>query len=751
MCYQLNKLLVFVLLICSNAILAQESLEPLRTNSALIHQQKFNRIDAVENNDIIYLLDTIDIPIIDDFSTNKFKTYSSDTIANNMSDSSWYALYDTLGNVLSIYDSYMSNPTYSFAFDSVNINGVDTLIETATKNDSVVLIVKDLNFYPIVTDTLVVWPNYMEVDSLWTNFSPDVTLIYQQADYEQDSLKLYFASPTADDLDKIWIDQDVFLNDNYAINPWTIGVATFDGLNEAGYPHDWTISGASDWADQLTSKPIDLSQKGVGDSLYLSFYYQAGGRGDAPESDDSLVLELYLPSNGAWQSFWGINGFTSDEWYYQHLLLDEPAYFQNGFQFRFRSYGALTGSLDHWNLDYVYLNESRSLADTSMNDWAFTQPPLSMLDQFTAMPWKHYQQIAQDITLDQLILPSYNSSTSQKLLQPCAMDVFYQGNLETTVPYTASVLNVPPLSYFDMLYSPGSGFEFEPQINDTFVQFDVRFYIATNTTPERLKENDTIYHHQIFENFYAYDDGSAEAAYGLVGQGAELAYRFVLPDGISNDTLRALKMHFSPSVNDASGDPFFIQIWEDSMGMPGNLMYTTDDFNLPVFYYPEYNLGVNGYYEYKLPMLVPVSDTFYIGWRQSSADRLNIGFDKNVNRKQDIFYNLGTGFQNTIFDGALMMRPVFTSAMDNVASMPVLENKNYRLKLFPNPANQFVTIDIESNGEVEVFDLHGRRIFSHYISDKFQLNTQDWDNGIYLVQFTAPSGEKLVEKIIIQH
>ena len=751
MCYQLNKLLVFVLLICSNAILAQESLEPLRTNSALIHQHKFNRSDAVENNDIIYLLDTIDIPIIDDFSTNKFKTYLSDTTANNMSDSSWYALYDTLGNVVSIFDSYMSNPTYSFAFDSVNINGVDTLIETATKNDSVVLIVKDLNFYPIVTDTLVVWPNYMEVDSLWTNFSPDVTLIYQQADYEQDSLKLYFASPTSDDLDKIWIDQDVFLNDNYAINPWTIGVATFDGLNEAGYPHDWTISGASDWADQLTSKPIDLSQKGVGDSLYLSFYYQAGGRGDAPESDDSLVLELYLPSNGAWQSFWGINGFTSDEWYYQHLLLDEPAYFQNGFQFRFRSYGALTGSLDHWNLDYVYLNESRSLADTSMNDWAFTQPPLSMLDQFTAMPWKHYQQIAQDITLDQLILPSYNSSSSQKLLQPCAMDVFYEGNLETTVPYAASVLNVPPLSYFDMLYSPGSGFEFEPQINDTFVQFDVRFYIATNTTPERLKENDTIYHHQIFENFYAYDDGSAEAAYGLVGQGAELAYRFVLPDGISNDTLRALKMHFSPSVNDASGDPFFIQIWEDSMGMPGNLMYTTDDFNLPVFYYPEYNLGVNGYYEYELPMLVPVSDTFYIGWRQSSADRLNIGFDKNVNRKQDIFYNLGTGFQNTIFDGALMMRPVFTSAMDNVASIPVLENKNYRLKVYPNPANQFVTIDIESNGEVEVFDLHGRRIFSHFISEKFQLNTQYWDNGIYLVQFTAPSGKKSVEKIIIQH
>ena len=149
----------------------------------------------------------------------------------------------------------------------------------------------------------------------------------------------------------------------YAIHPWTIGVATFDGLDETGYPHDWSASGATGWADDLTSKPIDLSSYSIGDSVYISFFYQAGGLGNAPESDDSLVLEFYLPSTSSWQSFWGINGFTSDEWYYEHLILDDPNYFQNGFQFRFRSYGSLMGSLDHWNLDYVYLNETRSVAD----------------------------------------------------------------------------------------------------------------------------------------------------------------------------------------------------------------------------------------------------------------------------------------------------------------------------------------------------------------------------------------------------
>ena len=63
----------------------------------------------------------------------------------------------------------------------------------------------------------------------------------------------------------------------------------------------------------------------------------------------------------------------------------------------------------------------------------------------------------------------------------------------------------------------------------------------------------------LFQNYYSYDDGSAEAAYGLVGSGAELAYRFTILEGIGTDTLKSVKIHFTPSVYDASNDPFFIQ------------------------------------------------------------------------------------------------------------------------------------------------------------------------------------------------
>ncbi|MFL2585109.1 MAG: T9SS type A sorting domain-containing protein [Parvicellaceae bacterium] len=746
----MNRLFLIIFLFVQLIGFSQEALEPLKTNFALIDLKNNQKSVPVNANDYIFLLDTINLPVIDDFSTNKFKNYIVDTSINNISDSSWYALYDLNGNLIPDSITYMSSPTFRYVYDSVtNSNGTDTLLEFSFENDPDTIIVFDLNFHPVTFDTVIVWPNITYIDSAWTTVDPDLSYADQQPNYSQDSLTLYFVFPGANDFEKIWSDQEVYLNDNYAINPWTIGVATFDGLNENGYPHDWSSPSAVDWSDELTSKPIFLASNDISDSLYISFFYQSGGRGDAPESDDSLVLEFYVPSLNYWWSVWSTNGFTSDDWFYQHIPLDTALFFQDGFRFRFRSYGNLTGSFDHWNLDYVYLNENRSAADTLMNDWAFTIPPKTILNNFTSIPWKHYKQVIPNIHVNNVIIPSYNSSSSPKLLQPCAMDVFYEGNLESNHPYAASVLNVPPLSYFDMLYNPGTNFQFDPTINDTFVSFDVRFYLATNTTPERLSENDTIYHKQVFENYYAYDDGSAEQAYGLVGNGAELAYRFVLPDEVGEDTLRALKIHFSPSVNDVSTEPFFIQIWEDSSGFPGSLIYTTDDFNLPEFYYPQYNLGVNGFYEYELPMLIPVSDTFYVGWKQSSSARLNIGFDKNINRNDDIFFNLGSGFENTIFDGSLMMRPVFVSAMDNVVNIPILSNSLNQIKIYPNPANSWFKVESENLLELDIYDLQGRKVFNSLVQNNTEINVNFWKKGVYLIDALMKDGEQIRKKLIV--
>ena len=51
-----------------------------------------------------------------------------------------------------------------------------------------------------------------------------------------------------------------------------------------------------------------------------------------------------------------------------------------------------------------------------------------------------------------------------------------------------------------------------------------------------------------------------------------------------------------------------------------------------------------------------------------------------------------------------MMRPVFTSAMDNVASFPDFKEDDSNMMIFPNPANLMLTIQTDLVGIVEVFD-----------------------------------------------
>ena len=73
------------------------------------------------------------------------------------------------------------------------------------------------------------------------------------------------------------------------------------------------------------------------------------------------------------------------------------------------------------------------------------------------------------------------------------------------------------------------------------------------------------------------------------------------------------------------------------------------------------------------------------------------------------------------------------------------------MMIFPNPANHMLTIQTDLVGIVEVFDIHGRYMMLQEISEEVMLNTQHWENGIYLIQFSSQNGMKEVKKIIIQH
>lgn len=102
-----------------------------------------------------------------------------------------------------------------------------------------------------------------------------------------------------------WINDNVYINSSFPIYPTNVNAATFDILNRYGevYSDASTVSFKADYLNSVRirldsvfdTEPRKLSPA---DSIYLSFYYQPQGRGDAPESSDSLVLEFgYLTGN----------------------------------------------------------------------------------------------------------------------------------------------------------------------------------------------------------------------------------------------------------------------------------------------------------------------------------------------------------------------------------------------------------------------------------------------------------------------
>jgi len=94
----------------------------------------------------------------------------------------------------------------------------------------------------------------------------------------------------------LWEDQYVFVNKVMAVNPPTIGVATFDGLDDEGNPYQgFSVDNAP--CDTLTSKEINLSSFTTNNNVYFSFFYQAGGYADFPNPNDTLQNILQIIFN----------------------------------------------------------------------------------------------------------------------------------------------------------------------------------------------------------------------------------------------------------------------------------------------------------------------------------------------------------------------------------------------------------------------------------------------------------------------
>ena len=236
---------------------------------------------------------------------------------------------------LTINTLYTAQQTFRRTFDIGNGTFTDDNF-TGTQ-----IKVGDLSEYPVVYATTDVYPPYYIYDTLDYPNDPDTVWI-PDAELFQDSATQFFA-PLSDP-GKYWLESETFLNNTMALDPWTFGVATFDGLDESGYPYAIN-STTTNIADHLTSKPINLSSVSPSDSLYLSFLYQPQGLCDAPELGDSLILEFYDKNTDQWNHIWSTEGGGVQDFQVGHISITQAGYFSDAFQFRFKNWGGLSGSV----------------------------------------------------------------------------------------------------------------------------------------------------------------------------------------------------------------------------------------------------------------------------------------------------------------------------------------------------------------------------------------------------------------------
>jgi len=548
----------------------------------------------------------------------------------------------------------------------------------------------------------------------------------------------------------LWQDNSVFINRNYGVNPITIGVATFDGLNSNGRAYNMTSTATdSDKADTLTSQKIDLSDA---DTAYFMFYYQAQGNGNDPQTTDSLILEFYSGTDSLGDAIWDTickkKGSAFHEFKKFVYVFTNPEYLSSDFSFRFRNLASVTGNFDHWNIDYVKLDEYHNSSDTSfLNDVAFVRNTPHILKRYREMPWIHFvNDMTQEINDSLDIILRNNTDIIQSI--DYRYDVYNEnGNLTYHYPVlggnnSTRNVDVPPYYYID---TGTYAFNSPPIMIDDQIfpvssadSAEFIFRNSINTEPSDFKNNDTVFHLQRFYSHFAYDDGSAESAYGINVQGAKLAYEFKLN---RPDTLRIVQMKFIEMHEDLTNNKFALTIWDNNNGNPGQELYK-DTVEIE---YKDRGKFTN----YYLKNGVGLIGTFFVGWEQITNDILNLGLDKNSVANDYMLYNIGGGWVNSQFPGAWMIRPVVNFDAPIISSLS--EKVVIYCKIYPNPFSNKTSIYFNNNSQriFKLFDMMGRTVRSFSSSENIiDIYKEDLRRGIYFIQIIE-GGSVQTKKIVI--
>jgi hypothetical protein len=576
----------------------------------------------------------------------------------------------------------------------------------------------------------------------------------------------FSTSNNSQDLGKWKKGGGIYISNTFTTNHPTINVATFDGLQANGTPYDFANSLAEGATDSLTSLPIDL-QYSVADSVHFTFFYRTQGLGDKPELRDSLRLQ-FLTNGDKWQTVWvGVTDTskTANDLFKRVIIpIRANLFLHDKFQFSFQSFGRKSGQFDVWHVDYIYIDKIKNqrtvgeiIKNTSIRnpitkevtsiitqDLATQNQLTSFLKRYNSMPLRQLLANPQKELADSI---KWNVNNLSSILRffPYSYQVTNLLNNQNIESNSLPSQGIGSLSTLTLIQKNNLNLA---SLNATKLKLKVSFKI-TSSDVSPFAVNDTISRVIDLDNYYAYDDGTAEKA-AYLGKGfGRAAVQFIVN---KPDAVKAIRINVQPTVTSLAGKRLTLQILANEKGKPGKALKTIAD-STTIIKYPN---TPNAFIEYKFDS-VAVVDTFYVGYVQLADDEpLTIGLDENssqfVNRH---FYNINNEWVNvstkqstslfTPIKGSLMIRPVMVGKEIFVlANEEEIEDKS--LVISPNPSKDIFKWNDSSLKNVELLDMTGRTILQTR-TDNQEVNLQNLNTGTYLLRLSNDKNT-FVRKII---
>lgn len=545
-----------------------------------------------------------------------------------------------------------------------------------------------------------------------------------------------------------WIGRQVYINNTMAVNMISRGVATFDALSQFGKPYDTVSPATMRYADSLTSKVIDLSTYIPSDSVYLSFFYQAAGIGFAPEITDSLLLYFKSKVSGAWIKVWSKSDTVVLPFKQVMIAVTDTNFLHSNFQFRFVNKASVGINDDVWNLDYIRINSGRNRFDTIVNDIAYTKTPSNILKDYISLPYRQYLAAAsaeRATTFQSAIRNNYQTN------QDVPNFGYLASHLGSGLSSDAGInRNIAAGNSSDVIFNtygstPAAGFYDK-------VIFENKYYLQSPGT-DFSKENDTIIGQQIFDNYLAYDDGTAEMSYYL-NLFPTLPGKIAIEHHLNQaDTLRGLAIYFGRQVPLASYKYFSIVVYKNiayGSSFTDDVVYELENLQ------PSYRDTINHFWIYKFDEAVPMpAGTFFVGITQpalSGSDSLYIGLDRNRTESNHAYYNVLNVWTPSLVSGALMMRPILGQPISGSSIKNVSSSSKTNALIWPNPAANELNINlntIEGKIDFEIKNIAGNIVQRGELkAQNAPINISALIPGTYLIQFSSEKGSFPAQKFI---